>query len=41
VVRTLNGDKAQGLYGFSTAFFQTCWEVIKEDIIDVFKEFYL
>jgi hypothetical protein len=41
VVRTLDGDKALSLDGFSMAFFETCWEVIKDDIMDVFKEFHL
>jgi hypothetical protein len=38
VVRNLNGDKVLGLDGFSIAFFQKCWEVLKEDIMAVFKE---
>jgi hypothetical protein len=41
VVRVLNGGKAMSLDGFSVAFFQTCWEVIKEDFINVFQEFHL
>jgi hypothetical protein len=40
VVRDLNGDKALGPNGFFMAFFQKCWEVLKEDIIEVFKEFH-
>jgi hypothetical protein len=40
VVRNLNGDKALGPDGFSLAFFQKCWEVLKEDIMVVFKEFH-
>lgn len=39
MVRTLNGDKALGPHGFSMAFFQT-WEVLKEDIINIFQEFH-
>jgi hypothetical protein len=34
------GDKAPGPDGFSMAFFQDCWEVIKEDVMAVFEEFY-
>ena len=37
VVKTLNGDKA---LGFCWVFFQTCWEVSKDDILLVFKEFH-
>jgi hypothetical protein len=40
VVKTLNGDKTSGLDGFSLAFFQSCWEVLKEDVMNVFHEFH-
>jgi hypothetical protein len=40
VVRKLKGDKAPGLDGFSMAFFQKCWEVVKKDMMPVFKEFH-
>jgi len=40
VVRGLNGDKAPGLDGFTIAFFQKCWEVLKMDIMAVFSEFH-
>jgi hypothetical protein len=40
VVREMNGDKAPGPYGFSMAFFQKCWGVIKKDIMAVFSEFH-
>jgi hypothetical protein len=40
VVRKLKGDKAPGPDGFSMAFFQKCWEVIKKDMMAVFKEFH-
>jgi hypothetical protein len=36
VVRVLNGDKAPNPDGFSMVFSQTCWEVIKEDIIEAY-----
>ena len=36
VVRALNGDKAMGHDGFSVAFFQICWKVPREDIMNVF-----
>jgi hypothetical protein len=40
VVKALNGDKASGLEGFFLVFFQTCWEVLKEDIMNIFHEFH-
>lgn len=36
VVRALNGDNATGPDGFSMAFFETCWKVPREDIMNVF-----
>ncbi|XP_034674249.1 uncharacterized protein LOC117905435 [Vitis riparia] len=36
----MNGDKAPGPDGFTLAFWQSCWEFIKEEIIEMFKEFY-
>jgi hypothetical protein len=40
VVMALEGDKAPGPDGFSIAFFQVCWEVVKEDIMKIFREFH-
>jgi hypothetical protein len=40
VIKGMNGDKAPGLDGFSMAFFQECWEVIKGDFMAVFAEFH-
>jgi hypothetical protein len=40
VVLAMEGDKVLGLDGFSIAFFQVCWEVVKEDILKIFKEFH-
>jgi hypothetical protein len=36
VVMGMNRDKALGPDGFSIAFFQDCWDVIKKDIMGVF-----
>ena len=36
----LNGDKAPGSDGFSLAFWQHCWDVVKVEVMNVFKEFY-
>jgi hypothetical protein len=40
VVRDLNGDKAPGPDGFTMAFSHKCWEVMKEDIMAILKEFH-
>ncbi|RVX16394.1 LINE-1 reverse transcriptase-like [Vitis vinifera] len=37
----MNGDKAPGPDGFTGAFWQTCWEFVKEEIMDLFKEFFV
>ena len=36
----MNGDKAPGPDGFTVAFWQSSWEIVKEDVLDMFKEFY-
>jgi hypothetical protein len=40
VVKGMNRDKAPRLDGFSVAFFQVCWDVIKFDIMGVFQDFH-
>jgi hypothetical protein len=40
VVKAMNGDKVSGLDGYSMAFFQACWVVLKEEIMKVFCEFH-
>jgi len=39
-VRNLNGDKAPTLDLFTMAFFQKCWDVLKQDIMAMFSEFH-
>ncbi|RVW30345.1 Transposon TX1 uncharacterized 149 kDa protein [Vitis vinifera] len=36
----MNGDKAPGPNGFIAAFWQSCWDFAKEEILDMFKEFH-
>ena len=36
----MNGDKAPGPDGFSMAFWQRCWVIVKEEVLEMFKEFY-
>ncbi|RVW74111.1 putative mitochondrial protein [Vitis vinifera] len=36
----MNGDKASGPDGFTMAFWQSCWALVKEEVLDLFKEFY-
>ena len=38
VLMEMRGDKAPGLDGFSIAFLQHCWPVVKEDIMAVFEQ---
>ena len=40
VVSKMNGNKASGLEGFSMAFFQVCWDVVRMDIVKVFGALY-
>jgi hypothetical protein len=40
VVRDLNGDKAPGPNSFTMAFFQKCWEIVKNALMAVFAEFH-
>ncbi|XP_059436099.1 uncharacterized protein LOC132169027 [Corylus avellana] len=40
VVFKMNGNKASGPDGFSLAFFQACWDVVREDIMRVFSAFH-
>jgi hypothetical protein len=40
VIFGMDGNKAPGPDGFSMAFFQACWEVLKEDIMAVFSDFH-
>ncbi|XP_062170551.1 uncharacterized protein LOC133876290 [Alnus glutinosa] len=40
VVKRLNRDKARGPDGFTLAFFQDCWDVIKSDLMGVFQDFH-
>ena len=36
----MNGDKALGPDGFTIAFWQSSWELVKEEIMELFREFY-
>jgi hypothetical protein len=40
VINSMDRDKAPGPDGFSLAFFQDCWEVVKGDIMAVFVDFH-
>ena len=40
VIKGMDGDKAPGPDGFSLAFFQDCWEVVKGDFMAVFADFH-
>ena len=36
----MNIDKALGPDGFTMAFWQSCWDFVKEEILEMFKEFH-
>ncbi|RVX05297.1 LINE-1 reverse transcriptase-like [Vitis vinifera] len=36
----MGGDKAPGPDGFSVAFWQECWDFVKEEVVEMFKEFF-
>ena len=36
----MNGDKAPSPDGFTMAFWQSCWDFVKEEILEMFKDFY-
>ncbi|XP_065628619.1 uncharacterized protein LOC136067152 [Quercus suber] len=40
VVHDFNGDNAPGPDGFSMAFFQSCWSLVKNNIMNVFHNFH-
>ncbi|XP_065630572.1 uncharacterized protein LOC136067974 [Quercus suber] len=40
VVHDFSGDKVPGPDGFSIAFFQSCWSLVKTDIMNVFHNFH-
>jgi hypothetical protein len=40
VVSAMEGDKAPGPDGFSMAFFKECWDVLRGDIMEVFRVFH-
>jgi hypothetical protein len=40
VIFGMDGDKAPGPDGFSLAFFQACWEVLKKNIMAIFFDFH-
>jgi len=40
VIKGMNRDKASGPDGFSIAFYQDCWDVIKIDLMGVFQDFH-
>jgi hypothetical protein len=40
VVKGMNRYKAPGPNGFSIAFFQDCWDVIKTELVGVFQDFH-
>ena len=40
VIHSFHGDKSPGPDGFPMAFFQTCWGIVKSNLLGVFHHFY-
>ena len=40
VLQEMEGDKALGSDGFTMAFFQKCWSVVKRDVMAFFDHFH-
>ena len=40
VVQSFHGDKSPGPDSFPLAFFQTCWGIVKPDLMAVFHHFF-
>ena len=36
----MNGDKALGSDGFTIAFWQASWNFVKDDVMNMFRDFY-
>ena len=36
----MNGDKAPGPNSFTMAFWKNCWDFVKEEVLEMFKEFH-
>ena len=36
----INEEKVPGLDGFIVAFWQSCWDFVKEEVLEMFKEFH-
>ena len=41
VIKEFNGDKSPSPDGFSMAFFQACWGILKSDTMAVFHHFHV
>lgn len=39
MIFNMKGDKALGLDGFTTSFFQNCWDIVKVDLMKVLRNF--
>ncbi|TYK05808.1 LINE-1 retrotransposable element ORF2 protein [Cucumis melo var. makuwa] len=40
VIKSFDGNKAPGPDGFPISFFKSYWHLLKEDILDIFKDFF-
>lgn len=40
MLKGMDRDKAPGRDGFTMAFFHACWDIVREEIMDVFLRFH-
>lgn len=38
VIKEMKNGKAPGPFGFNVYFFKACWEIVKQDILDVVED---
>lgn len=38
VIKQMEGGKAPGPYNFTTNFFHSCWDMLKEEVLEIFED---
>ena len=39
-LKDMNGDKALGPDGFTTAFWKSCWDIVRGEVMGMFRDFF-